>query len=151
MLGIGHVLVMHLHLLAVGLLVALAAVYWDTHARGPIIQAGGVAWSPSAARRGKMNGVVAGTSIGLTVSLIMAALADGRIVPELTEFAAALSLFHAAIHATTYHLLLRRLQTGGDVPSPTLDQFLDPRRLSYLDMAAYWAAIFALFALKGAS
>jgi hypothetical protein len=135
---------MHHDVLAVGLLVALASVYLDTHARGPIVQAVGVGWSPSAARRGKMNGIMAGSSIGLTGMLFMAAAADGRLVSELAEFAAALSLFHAAIHAAIYHLLLRRLQTGGHAPSPTIDQFLDRRRLSYLDVAAYWAAIFAL-------
>ena len=131
-------------LLAVGLLVALGGVYLDTHARGPIAQAVGAGWSPSAARRAKLNGVMAGSSIGLTGLLLMAARANGRLLPDIAELAATLSLFHATIHAATYHLLLRRLQTGGHVPSPTIDQFLDPRRLSYLDLAAYWAAICAL-------
>ncbi len=131
--------------LAVGLLLALASVYLDTHAREPIAQTVGRAWSPSAASRKKTNAIMAGCSIGLTGLLFMAAAKDGRLVSELAEFAAALSLFHAAIHAATYHLLLRRLHAGGRAPSRTIDQFLDRRRLSYLDLAAYWAFIFALF------
>jgi hypothetical protein len=131
--------------LAVGLLLALASVYLDTHARHPIAQAVGQAWSPSAASRSKINAIMAGCSICLTGLLFLAAARDGRLVSDLAEFAAALSLFHAAIHAATYHLLLRRLHAGGRVPSRTIDQFLDPRRLSYFDMAAYWALIFALF------
>jgi hypothetical protein len=130
--------------LAVGLLVALATVYLDTHARDPIVLAVGADWSPSAARRRKINGIMAGCSIGLTGLLFMAAAENGRLVAEIAEFAAALSLFHAAIHAATYHLLLRRLQAGGRAPARTIDQFLDPRRFSYLDMAAYWAGVFAL-------
>jgi hypothetical protein len=130
--------------LAVGLLMALAGVYMDTYARDPIARAVGQSWSPSAVDRGKMNILMAGCSIGLTGLLFMAAAKDGRLVSELAEFAAALSLFHAAIHAATYHLLLRQLQAGGRAPSRTIDQFLDRRRLSYLDLAAYWAFIFAL-------
>jgi hypothetical protein len=123
---------------------ALAGVYMDTYARDPIARAVGQSWSPSAVDRGKMNILMAGCSIGLTGLLFMAAAKDGRLVSELAEFAAALSLFHAAIHAATYHLLLRHLQAGGRAPSRTIDQFLDRRRLSYLDLAAYWAFIFAL-------
>jgi hypothetical protein len=130
--------------LAVGLLMALAGVYMDTYARDPIARAVGQSWSPSAVDRGKMNILMAGCSIGLTGLLFMAAAKDGRLVSELAEFAAALSLFHAAIHAATYHLLLRQLQAGGRAPSRTIDQFLDRRRLSYLDLAAYWTFIFAL-------
>jgi hypothetical protein len=54
--------------LAVGLLVALASIYFDTHARDPIVQAVRADWSPSAMRRGKMNGIMASCSIGLTSS-----------------------------------------------------------------------------------
>jgi hypothetical protein len=82
---------------------------------------------------------------------LLHALLDGPAVhgggPEwsgIAEVAAALSLFNAAVHATTYHLLLRRAQIGQIVPASVVDQFLDPWRLSYLDMAVYWAAIFVI-------
>jgi hypothetical protein len=132
--------------LSLGLLAVLAVVYLDTHAREPLARAVGAGWSPSPVSRGRMNAFAAGCSIGLTGVLMMAATGQGRLLSEIAAFAAALSLFHAAIHAATYHLLLRRLQSGGRAPARTIDQFLDPRRLSYFDLAAYWAAVFALLA-----
>ena len=130
--------------LSLGLLVILTSVYLDTQGRGAIAAAVGAKWSPSAILRAKLNGVFAGCSTALTIVLLMVLAENPELAPDVAVFAAALSLFHAAVHVATYHLLLRRLQAGGTAPSRTIDQFLDPRRLSYLDMAFYWAVVFAL-------
>ena len=131
-------------LLSVGLLTVLVSVYLETHAREPIVRALGAAWSPKPAVRNRINGTIAGCSIALTGLLFMAAAARGGLIRELAMLAAALAFFHATIHVATYRLMLRCLKTGQRVPSRTIDQFLDPRRLSYMDMAAYWAGIFAV-------
>jgi hypothetical protein len=137
---------MHHEFLSLGLLAVLSIVYLETRACAPIAKAVGAGRSPSPVSREKLNAVIAGCSIGLTGVMVTAGLGEGRLLSDIAGIAAALSLFHAAIHATTYHLLLRRLQSGGAVPAGMIDPFLDPRRLSHFDMAAYWAAVFALLA-----
>ncbi len=129
--------------LSAALPLALTSVYLDTHARGPMARAAGRAWVPCVATRRRMNGVIGCCTLSLTALLFMAAAQNGP-VSGIAEVAAALSLFNAAVHASTYHLLLRRAQIGQIAPAAVVDQFLDPWRLSYLDMAVYWAAIFVI-------
>jgi hypothetical protein len=129
--------------LSVALPAVLTAVYLDTCAREPIARAAGRAWVPSAMIRRRMNGIVGGCSLALTALLFMAAAQKGS-VSAIAEVTAALSLFNAAVHVSSYHLLLRRAQIGQGAPMPILDQFLDPWRLNYLDIAVYWAAVFVI-------
>jgi hypothetical protein len=134
----------HHNLLLIALLLMVASTYIATRRRDRIIKAAGNGWSPAAALRLRMNVLVLGASLALTALLFMARSEDPGTHARLAAFAAGMSVFHAAIHSIAYQLLLRRDQVRAGGAPQALGFYLDPMRISYLDMAAYWALIFII-------
>jgi hypothetical protein len=124
------------------LLLMLISVYVHTRARDSFAAAVGSSWSPSAPLRRRMNVVVAGLSALLTLFLAMTFIEDPVSHRALADFAAGMSVFHAAIHSIMYRLLRVRFRLGMRTLPDVLALYLDPRRISYFDMAVYWAVVF---------
>ena len=118
----------------------LLTIYLDS--RQTLLALRGNPSADGASVRRKNNLLFIAATLVLTASLLMLAQSDPDFRGSIRSTIAFVAVLNMTIHWVICHFLTRLAGKRIPIPATVLAMYRDPRRINYLDQAAYWTLVF---------
>jgi hypothetical protein len=118
----------------------LLVIYLDSRGAVGAVRAGGPDINHSGARNNNLLFVA--LTLMLTATLIRMADVNPDLRPYIRTMVAFTAVFNMTTHWAICHFLARLNKNARPIPATVCAMYRDPRRINYLDQAAYWTLVF---------
>jgi len=118
----------------------LLVIYLDSRSAVGAVRAGRPNINHSGARNS--NRLFVALTLILTATLIRMADVNPDLRPYIRTMVAYTAMLNMTTHWVICHFLARLSKNSRPIPATVYAMYRDPRRINYLDQAAYWTLVF---------